>query len=156
MNAIEPNRLIEEPFFDFLCKSLFSDKFEVFPLAGDASSRRYFRVHLALQSWVLMVWEPFEDNEKYPFLSVLNHFERNQIAVPNVVAKSPAEGLMLLEDLGDLTLERKFWENQSHESAFEYYKLSIDELIKNQIHIVRKSLIIKKFWFSLHVSYSIY
>ncbi|MNL20332.1 Stress response kinase A [compost metagenome] len=45
---------------------------------------------------------------------------------------SPAEGLVLLEDLGDLTLERKFWESQSHDSSVEFYKMAIDQIV--QIH----------------------
>jgi N-acetylmuramate 1-kinase len=38
--------------------------------------------------------------------------------------------LVLLEDLGDLTLERKFWESQSQESSLVFYRMAIDELIK--------------------------
>ena len=103
---------------------------QIFPLAGDASSRRYFRVVSNEQSWVLMVWEPFVDDNQYPFLSVRNHFEKAGVQVPQVIAKSPNLGLVLLEDLGDLTLERKYWENQNQRLAIPYYKLAIDELLK--------------------------
>ncbi len=84
------------------------------------------------QSWVLMQWEPFQVKD-YPFLSVLEHFRDHAIKVPNLVKMSPSEGLVLLEDLGDLTLERKFWENQNQETALPFYKKSMDELLK--IHI---------------------
>jgi aminoglycoside/choline kinase family phosphotransferase len=113
----------------FLSKSLNSDAFKVFSLAGDASNRRYYRIVLENQSWVLMRWEPFDPNN-YPFLSVLNHFAKNGVHVPKVISMSPSEGLMLLEDLGDLTLERKFWESQSHEPAMEFYKMAVDEIVK--------------------------
>ncbi|MBO9665414.1 MAG: phosphotransferase [Bdellovibrio sp.] len=113
----------------FLSRSLSSNSYKVFSLAGDASNRRYYRVVLDNQSWVLMRWEPFDPNN-YPFLSVLNHFAKNGVNVPKIVSMSPEEGLVLLEDLGDLMLERKFWESQSHESSMEWYKLSVDELIK--------------------------
>ena len=103
---------------------------EVFPLAGDASSRRYFRAVSGDKSYVLMLWEPFVDDAHYPFLSVLDHFAKHGVQVPAVVAKSPAQGLVLLEDLGDLTLERKFWENQNQQVAVPFYRLAIDELIK--------------------------
>ena len=36
-------------------------------------------------------------------------------------------GVVLLEDLGDLTLERKFWENQNQDTSFPFYAQSIDE-----------------------------
>lgn len=113
----------------FLNRSLNSADFKVFSLAGDASNRRYYRVVMDHQSWVLMRWEPFNPKE-YPFLSVLNHFAKNKIHVPAVVAMSPEEGLVLLEDLGDLTLERKFWESQHQEVALEFYKMAIDEVVK--------------------------
>jgi aminoglycoside/choline kinase family phosphotransferase len=114
----------------FIEKTLGTPTFEVIQLAGDASSRRYYRIVHAEQSLVLMVWEPFVDDGRYPFLNVLNHFEKHGVLVPKVVGKAPQLGLVLLEDLGDLTLERKFWENQNQSNAIPYYKQAIDELIK--------------------------
>ena len=114
----------------FLTEALASREFEVVPLAGDASSRKYFRIVHQDRSWVLMAWEPFEDVEKYPFLSVLKHFRKHRIRVPQVNRVSAEAGLILLEDLGDLTLERKFWENQDQSLALPYYFQAVDELIK--------------------------
>lgn len=130
MTAIDAITLEKEPYFHFLAKSLNSKNITVFPLAGDASNRRYYRVVHNEQSTVLMRWEPFVDNDEYPFLSVLNHFHKHGVNVPRVIAKSPGEGLVLLEDLGDLTLERKFWENQNQTLAIPFYKQAIDEIIK--------------------------
>lgn len=117
-------------FDTFIRKSIGRDQFEVFQLAGDASARRYYRVVGGEDSWVLMVWEPFKNDGNYPFLSVLEHFAKHGVAVPRVAGLAPDEGLVLLEDLGDLTLERKFWENQSHQAAVPFYRQAIDELIK--------------------------
>lgn len=121
-------------FDSFLSRTLNNRAFEVFPLAGDASTRRYFRIVSGEDSMVLMVWEPFNDDGNYPFLSVRNHFEKHGVTVPRVIAKSPSEGLVLLEDLGDLTLERKFWENQNQDIVLPFYEQSIDELIKIHYH----------------------
>jgi aminoglycoside/choline kinase family phosphotransferase len=113
----------------FLKRHFGSDDYKVFSLAGDASTRRYFRVTHQHQSWVLMYWEPF-DAKNYPFLSVLEHFSKHGVHVPKVAAMSEKDGLVLLEDLGDLTLERKFWENQDPSHSLPFYKMAIDELIK--------------------------
>jgi N-acetylmuramate 1-kinase len=121
--------VLSDPFLEsFLSKNLKGD-FKIFPLAGDASNRRYYRIVVDNNSWVLMRWEPFDPNN-YPFLSVLNHFRKNGVNVPQVVSSSPEDGLVLLEDLGDLTLERKFWESQSQESSLVFYRMAVDELIK--------------------------
>ncbi len=114
----------------FVGSLLGAGKFEIHQLAGDASARRYFRVVDHDDSWVLMLWEPFTDDGRYPFLSVRSHFEKHGVQVPKVMGMKPEKGLVLLEDLGDLTLERKFWENQNEAHALRYYKATIDELIK--------------------------
>lgn len=119
-----------EDFIQFFLKnSLKSEDFKVYSLAGDASNRRYYRVILDNSSWVLMRWDAF-DPENYPFLSVLNHFAKAGVNVPEVVAMDPKQGLVLLEDLGDLTLERKFLENQNQESSLEFYKMAVDQIVK--------------------------
>ncbi|MGE3973692.1 MAG: aminoglycoside phosphotransferase family protein [Bdellovibrionales bacterium] len=119
-----------ESFLPFITKAVNENDLNIIQLAGDASNRRYFRVAGVEHSWVLMVWEPFEDNSKYPFLSVLNHFARSDIHVPKVIGKAPEQGLVLLEDLGDLTLERRFWEAQDQKHALPLYEKAIDELVK--------------------------
>jgi len=126
MTALTLDRLT----LQFLENTLGTAQFEVVPLAGDASSRRYYRIVKNDISNVLMVWEPFIDDANYPFLSVHAHFQKHNVLVPKIVAKAPSLGLVLLEDLGDLTLERKFWENQNQSVALPFYKQAIDELIK--------------------------
>ena len=123
MAVVEPH--VEK----FVSRALSQDSIKILPLAGDASNRKYYRIVHDQDSWVLMLWEPY-DPENYPFLSVLNHLAKNGVNVPRVIAESPAEGLVLLEDLGDLTLERKFWETQNSESQIFFYKMAIDEIIK--------------------------
>jgi aminoglycoside/choline kinase family phosphotransferase len=117
------------PIDGFLKPHFGAKEYKVYSLAGDASSRKYHRVISSNQSWVLMQWEPY-DPKNYPFLSVLGHFAKHKVHVPEVIHQSPELGLVLLEDLGDLTLERKFWESQSQESSVPFYNLAIDEILK--------------------------
>lgn len=113
----------------FISHAVKTPEYKLLPLAGDASNRRYYRVIVEETSLVLMRWEPFDPNN-YPFLSVLNHFARNGINVPQVISMSAGEGLVLLEDLGDLTLERKYWESPNSEISRFFYKMAIDEIVK--------------------------
>jgi aminoglycoside/choline kinase family phosphotransferase len=125
-----PNQEFREKYLPFVQMALGESDLSIVQLAGDASNRRYFRVGSKEHSWVLMVWEPFVDGPDYPFLSVLNHFQKSNVHVPEVVSKFPQQGIVLLEDLGDLTLERKFWEFQNQQSVLPLYEQAIDELIK--------------------------
>lgn len=114
---------------DWVSKQINSSEFSIVQLAGDASARRYHRVIQDEKTWVLMSWEPFKQTD-YPFLSVQRHFSSCHVQVPEVIAVGEAEGLLLLEDLGDLTLERKFWESTKQEASEDFYLKTIDELIK--------------------------
>lgn len=105
-------------------------RFEIFSLAGDASTRKYYRVICDQSTWVLMSWEPFENEANYPFLNILKHLNQSGVLVPKVSAVSPSLGLVLLEDLGDLTLERKFWENQDQSLAQPFYEKALDQIIR--------------------------
>lgn len=113
-----------------LDKAQISGVFNIEPLAGDASTRRYYRVVVDTQSYVLMQWDPFVDDLNYPFLSVLNLLQKCQVHVPKVFAKLPEHGLILLEDLGDYTLERRFYETNDFSFTEPFYKKTLDEVIK--------------------------
>ncbi len=117
-------------FQDFLSPLIKTDQYTVSPLAGDASTRRYYRVIANKKSWVLMEWEPFEEIKDFPFLSVQKYLDEQGIRVPKIFSYDKSIGLFLLEDLGDLTLERRFWEFQNQEFVLPFYKKSLDQLIK--------------------------
>lgn len=111
-------QLLSDEILKFIGKQIGTSDFEAFQLAGDASSRKYYRIVFESQSRVLMSWEPFQDPDNYPFLNVQKHFARVDVRVPKVESYSTELGVVLLEDLGDLTLERKFWENQTKLTRF--------------------------------------
>jgi len=131
MTLIADDKVQELKFYGFVSKTLGTTSFQIFQLAGDASNRKYYRIVSDDKSWVLMDWEPFSESaDDYPLLSVLKHFEKHKVHTPKIVAKSPKDGLLIQEDLGDLTLERKFWENQNQETIIPFYKQAMDEIIK--------------------------
>lgn len=114
---------------EFVRKSLPDvSEFSILPLAGDASSRKYYRVAAGDDTWVLMKWEPVAQPDKYPFISIQKHLAHHNINVPRIYSSDFSNGLYLLEDLGDLTLERKFWENLHQENVLPFYKVTLDQL----------------------------
>ena len=123
-------QLLSDEILQFIGREIGTKDFETFQLAGDASSRKYYRIVFDTQSRVLMSWEPFQDPDNYPFLNVQRHFARVDVRVPKVEALAPELGVVLLEDLGDLTLERKFWENQNQAHALPFYFQAVDEIVK--------------------------
>jgi len=80
----------------------FGSTFEIKPLAGDASFRRYFRVKTADTQFVLMDAPPPHEDVR-PFLAVRNWFEQAGLRVSQLEAEDQQQGFLLLEDLGDET-----------------------------------------------------
>ncbi len=76
------------------------------PLAGDASTRRYWRVRAEGHTWVLCSDPGFinKPETEYPFTVVYNLL-KDSIPVPEIRAMDSRSGLLLLQDLGDDLLE---------------------------------------------------
>ncbi len=85
----------------------FGDGARVVQLEGDASDRRFFRLKTpGLSSLILMVHaEPF-DLETLPFFLHARFLHEIGAAVPQIVASYPADGILVVQDLGDETLYR--------------------------------------------------
>ena len=84
---------------DFLAQHGWDDS-EIRPLAGDASFRRYFRIHRDGRTAVLMDAPPVHEDIG-PFLSVAGHLLDRGFCPPRPLALDREKGLLLLEDFGD-------------------------------------------------------
>lgn len=104
-------------------------EFSIYQLAGDASARKYYRIIYNDKTWILMFWEPFNE-ATYPFISVQKHFKLAGVHVPTIQAVGSDLGVLLQDDLGDLTLERKFSENTNEQLSKSFYLQAVDEIIK--------------------------
>ncbi len=108
------------------------DKVEKLP--GDASTRLYFRVQSGKESFVAMKMESFaEVGERLPFLAVQKHLFDAGIDVPRILGTLPEQGLMLLEDLGDVTLLKRLQEVSSADLERQLYERVIDGLVRFQV-----------------------
>lgn len=119
------------------------------PLAGDASSRRYFRAAvsgvdaprsvivmefsgsgLALSSDELSVFN--EPPHELPFLNIHRFFSRIGVRVPELYGHEVDEGLLLLEDLGDVSLWDRVQGLEEEETA-AWYRKALDQLLRIQV-----------------------
>jgi aminoglycoside/choline kinase family phosphotransferase len=78
----------------------------VVPLTGDASTRQYFRIlRPDNPSVVLAVYdEPFVFDE-LPFVNVCRLFTSIPLPIPAIAGHADDLGILILEDLGDVTLQ---------------------------------------------------
>jgi hypothetical protein len=98
-------------------------------LAGDASFRRYERLHGEDgQRAVLMDAPPPQENVA-PFRDVARLLQSLGLSAPRVLACDVARGLLLLEDFGDRTFGKLLAEGAQQETL---YRLATDTLIDLQ------------------------
>jgi len=69
------------------------------PASGDASFRRYFRVHSATASYIAMDAPPQQEDCK-PFIQIAGYLESMQLQAPRVLEANLDDGFLLLTDLG--------------------------------------------------------
>jgi len=119
-------------------------------LAGDASSRRYYRAQLSgagapataiimdlsagsalpLSSEELAVFK--EVPKELPFLNLHRFLSRIGVHVPKLYGHWENQGIIILEDLGDIALWDRV-QNLPDEEIIAWYQKAIDELLRLQI-----------------------
>ena len=106
------------------------DQAEIQPLAGDASSRSYYRIHQASRSAILMDVADDPTGSLPRFLAIGSHLSRIGLHPPAVLSVDREKGLLLLEDLGDELFARVM----SRDAALELplYRTAIDVLVAVQ------------------------
>ncbi|MFY1829191.1 aminoglycoside phosphotransferase family protein [Myxococcus fulvus] len=107
-------------------------------LKGDASNRSYYRVGAPPESWVVMVM-PLDATKKseeatkgeppkeLPFVNVHRYLEKLGVRVPRILRYDEPAGMMVLEDLSDITFESAL-EGGKHREAL--YTRAVDLLAK--------------------------
>jgi aminoglycoside/choline kinase family phosphotransferase len=104
---------------------------EVRPLAGDASFRRYFRVHDGARTAVLMDAPPAREDSR-PFLAVGAYLTHLGFAAPRPLAVDLEAGLILLEDFGDARVGPVLAAEPARERAV--YEQAVDILAALHAH----------------------
>jgi aminoglycoside/choline kinase family phosphotransferase len=120
------------------------------PLAGDASNRRYYRLHLSgapVASLILMQLadpEGFKASEEavsgqesetseLPFINVLQHLQTVGSPVPILYFYDESAGLLFLQDFGDITLAQAC-HGASVDTIARWYRQAIDVLVRLHVH----------------------
>ena len=114
-----------------LIRSLFKDPLEsITEIAGDASSRKYFRLTTSSKSYVACLDRPFS-KDNYPFIEVQQFLSQLNIPVPRLYHVEPSHGYLLQQDLGDTTLLH-YSSQFDPKKELNTYKKCIDVLVRFQ------------------------
>ena len=104
----------------------------VVPLTGDASTRQYFRIlRPDNPSVVLAVYDaPFTFDE-LPFVNVCRLFTSIPLPIPAIAGHADDLGILILEDLGDVTLQAHLGVTQPIEHD-ALYKQAVELVFRMQ------------------------
>ncbi len=92
-------------------------------LEGDASVRRYYRVHCENSSYVVM---DFPQNHNHqPFVAIAKSFQQQGLYVPDIHAENTNDGFLLLSDFGD----QLYLNALSTKTADKLYKSAFKNII---------------------------
>ncbi|WP_420428248.1 aminoglycoside phosphotransferase family protein [Algiphilus sp.] len=95
--------------------------------SADASFRRYFRVHTAAESRIVMDAPPAQEDST-PFLQVAELMRQAGLRVPVIYAADLAQGFLLLSDLGT----RTFLDVMTLDNAEDYFARAQSALLSWQ------------------------
>lgn len=99
---------------------------QLWPLAGDASARRYVRATLGGNQ--AMIMDTPAEGENFPaFVQIAEYLHKNGYSAPKVLAKDMKEGFLLLEDFGNDSFT-KILSGQNGEPEAVLYSAAIDLL----------------------------
>ena len=102
------------------------------PLAGDASFRRYFRVHLDDGRQAVLMDAPPPHEDPRPFVAVAEWLASIGLSAPEILARDMERGLLLLGDFGDDRLRERL-DAEGHREA-ELYEVATDLLVHLHAH----------------------
>lgn len=112
---------------EWLVHTIKQQDFVLKPLAGDASFRRYFRLHYNGLTQVVMDAPP-EKEDLRPFIRIAQVLEQAGVHTPKILAMNLEQGFLLLSDLGDELLLKHLQD----ETVTHHYQHAIKTLFKIQ------------------------
>lgn len=125
MESIQEDKIARQTLItSWLQESCGLRSFVLQPMPGDASFRRYFRVSLTTQSFVLMDAPHDQDNPR-SFIAIANALRKQGLHTPEIIHADVQNGLLLLTDFGDLTYLRAL----NADNASHLYSRALDSLV---------------------------
>jgi aminoglycoside/choline kinase family phosphotransferase len=97
--------------------------YKIDPMPGDASFRRYYRVHCQAQSFIAMD-AATEKQTCVPFVAIAQALRRCALQTPNIIASDFNQGFLLLSDFG----QRLYLNELNSANATEHYTRALDVL----------------------------
>jgi aminoglycoside/choline kinase family phosphotransferase len=107
----------------------FSDaKVKISPIEKGGSDRRFYRIHFSPDQTIILVKYSLEREENRLYAQIAEFLAENEIRAPKVYFHDPTEGLIWIEDLGEIDL----WNHRDETWLVRraLYESALDEVAK--------------------------
>ena len=104
-------------------------KFNIVPIAGDASYRKFYRINLNRKSKIIVIAEKDKYKNLNAYVAINNFLRKNKILAPKLLNYDYSKGIISIEDFGNNTFHKVLLKKKNKLST---YKKLIDLLIKIQ------------------------
>src|SRR4051812_40431311 len=109
----------------WLLKQLPTPLKQLIPLAADASFRRYYRIHLEDNTFLIGVNAPPATENSLSFVGIAKLFASKGLCVPTILAADLTQGYLLISDLG----HHHYFEHLTLETADLLYRRAIEKIL---------------------------
>lgn len=97
-------------------------------VAADASFRRYFRATAVNGQTAVVMDAPPAHEDPQPFIDIARYLVSHRFRAPRIYAADPDQGLVLIEDFGDLQMRQHL--DVAPQDAESIYRYAIDALVR--------------------------
>ncbi len=123
------------------------------PLAGDAGNRIYYRSENNGKCIVVMDRNESYSPESDPFIQLTHYLSRNGVPVPGIIKDCSEDGILLIDDLGDVTLQSAYIDNPS-QTREQLYQKVLEVLIRMHTVCKQNSSDCKVQWYKQRFDYN--
>ncbi len=120
----------------FLKNYFHSENFDLQPITDSASDRKYFRIQMNQNSYILTFSENIPETKTFLYFSRL--FKEEKLPVPEILKVDETFELYLQEEVGNQNLLSLLNEQGESDEVKKLYLQSLDELIKLQYQVSQK------------------
>ena len=120
--------------------------FKIYPIAGDASSRKFYRIFLNKKSKIIISANKDKYKNLISYVAINNFLRKNNILAPKLITHNYQQGIIIIEDFGNTTYNKILLKKKN---KINTYKKIIDLLLK--IQKIKPKTKIKNVGYSPHI-----
>ena len=120
--------------------------FKIYPIAGDASSRKFYRIFLNKKSKIIISANKDKYKNLISYVAINNFLRKNNILAPKLITHNYQQGIIIIEDFGNTTYNKILLKKKN---KINTYKKIIDLLLK--IQKIKPKTKIKNAGYSPHI-----